>query len=303
MNYAVIDLGSNTIHLAIFEFDDDKMTKIFSEKEVASIAGYISDGILSTEGITEACRTVNNLKEIALRTVEPSNLYLFAAASLRSIRNREEAVSTILRETSLVPDVLDGDEEAKIGFIGASMGTECDEGLMVDIGGASTELVLFRNGKVRETASMPVGSLNMYKSYVKGTVPSADEKDKICQAVDEQISRIEWADGVTCKRIVGIGGTIRAMQKLTRTLLDADDEQKEIAVRCVKDMIKLLKRGDDVYKTVQTTIPERVLTILPGLLILRQVIKKFGCETISVSRSGIRDGYIMGKVLKRYDIR
>ena len=162
MNHAVIDLGSNTIHLLVFGHENGEVTKVLSEKDVAGLAGYIEDGVLGTDGITKACEIVNKFKKLALEIVGPSDIHLFATASLRNIRNSKEAVDIIEKETSLVPDVLDGEEEGRLGFTGAKMSVECSDGILVDIGGASTELVIFKNGKIKNIASMPIGSLLLY---------------------------------------------------------------------------------------------------------------------------------------------
>jgi len=299
MNHAVIDLGSNTIRLVVFGFEDGKVTKVMNEKDAIGLAGYINDGVLSIDGIMKACKVVNDLKKLALDVVEPSDIHLFATASLRNVKNREEAVGIIADETSLTVDVLDGEEEGRLGFIGAKMSIDFDNGILIDIGGASTELVVFKNGNITDIASMPIGSLSLYRGHVSETMPTADERACIKQAVDEQLSEIGWAKDMRIKRMVGIGGTLRAAQKLMHAFFDLD-EKDDIDASRVKDLMKLLKGGDaDVHHKLCKTIPDRVLTICPGLIVLIQVIKKFGCETVTVSGSGIRDGYLWSKVLKK----
>jgi len=297
MNHAVIDLGSNTIHLLVFGHENGEVTKVLSEKDVAGLAGYIEDGVLGTDGITKACEIVNKFKKLALEIVGPSDIHLFATASLRNIRNSKEAVDIIEKETSLVPDVLDGEEEGRLGFTGAKMSVECSDGILVDIGGASTELVIFKNGKIKNIASMPIGSLLLYMKHVSDSVPSSDERDNIEKAADEQLSGIGW-DDVKIKRMVGIGGTLRAVQKLIRVFFE-DDEKKDVDAGRIKELIKMLKdRDGDAYRKMCDTIPERAKTIFPGLIILKQVIKRFECDTLTISRSGIRDGYFWSRVLK-----
>jgi len=299
MNHAVIDLGSNTIRLLVFGFEDGKVTKVLNEKDTTGLAGYINDDVLSMDGIMKACEVLNNFKKLALDIVEPSDIHLFATASLRNVKNREEAVNVITKETSLVPDVLEGEEEGRLGFIGAKMSVECDKGILIDIGGASTELVVFNDGKMTDIASMPVGSLSLYMRYVDDAFPTPEEREDIEKAVDEQLSKIGWAEDTKIKRMVGIGGTLSAVQKLMRVFFDTDDKNVFDAER-VKDLVKILKDHDTrTYDKIYKTIPDRVLTIFPGLIVLRQSMKRFECETVTVSRSGIRDGYFWSKVLKK----
>jgi len=297
MNHAVIDLGSNTIHLLVFGFEDGRVTKVLSEKDVTGLAGYIKDGVLNIDGIMKACEIVNIFRQHALEIVAPSDIHLFATASLRNVKNSKEAVDIIMKETSLVPDVLEGEEEGRLGFIGAKMSVECDDGILVDIGGASTELVVFKNGKIKKIASMPIGSLLLYMRHVNDAVPNGDEREDIENDADEHLSMIGW-DDIRIKRMVGIGGTLRAVQKLIRVFFDVD-EKGDIDAGLIKELIKMLKdRDGDAYRKMCDTIPERAKTIFPGLIILKQVIRRFGCDTVTISRSGLRDGYFWNRVLK-----
>ena len=117
MNYAVIDLGSNSVRLSAYKYDNDNLpVMIFSRKEIAGLAGYVSDGKLEDEGILKACDVLNDFKRTASNYTETPNLHVFAAASLRNIENTDEAVKIITEKTALVPDVPEGNEEAALCF-------------------------------------------------------------------------------------------------------------------------------------------------------------------------------------------
>jgi exopolyphosphatase/guanosine-5'-triphosphate,3'-diphosphate pyrophosphatase len=300
MNYAIIDLGSNTARLSIYRCEDNQVIKILDNKKIAGLAGYVSNGVLKTEGIQKACVVLNKFKELALKYTDFTNIYLFATASLRNIQNREEAVKLIMERTLLIPDVLTGDEEATLGFSGASQFTDCDNGIMMDIGGASTEFVLFKDYKAVDVISLPIGCLNLSIDYVNEILPTELERKQIKKAINKQLARINWDKDTNYPLIVGVGGTIRAVLKLSHVVFDLSFEQNKMEVCCVKKMIKLLKNNENnIYQTVYKTTPERLFTITPGLIILQQAIKKFGSETIWVSKYGIREGYLADRVLKR----
>ena len=299
MNYAVIDLGSNSMRLSIYDCNGAQIAKIFSRKEIAGLAGYITNGILDTAGILKACAVLNDFKETAAKFVDVSAIRLFATAALRNIANRDSAVKTIIEETSLVPDVLEGDEEAALGFSGVSKFVDCDNGVMIDIGGASTELVLFKDHAVADLVSLPIGCLNLALNHVNEIVPTAKERRHIKAAIREQFAKITWADDGPHPLMVGIGGTLRAVAKLSRALFGLAPEQDTITASHVKSLDTLLKSHDAaIYRTVYQHIPERLLTLSPGVAILRQAVKTFGCETISVSKYGLREGYLLERVLK-----
>jgi exopolyphosphatase/guanosine-5'-triphosphate,3'-diphosphate pyrophosphatase len=307
MSYAVIDLGSNSIRLSVYECKDDEISKTFSHKEIAGLAGYTSKSILGATGIMKACSVLNECKEIASRFVDPSDIHLFAAASLRNIVNRDEAVSIIAQETSLIPYVLEGEEEAALGFAGATKHVNCERGVMIDVGGASTELVLIENYAAKKLVSFPMGCLNLYVHHVKEILPKEKEKKHIYDTIKGHLSMIDWGTNMKYPLLLGTGGTLRATLKLARNLFGLPPETQDFNASYVKEILDLLRdKSDNIYLKVYQSIPERLLTISTGLAILQQVIKKFGCETISVSKFGVREGYLISRVLEvndKYSIR
>lgn len=301
MNYAVIDLGSNSIRLSVYECEDNHITKTFGEKEVAGLAGYVSGGVLDAAGIHKACFVVKRLSGIAVKFVDFSNIHVFASASLRNIKNRDEAVRIIAEETSLFPVVLEGHEEAVLGYTGVTLSANCDDGIMIDIGGASTELVLFKDKKAVDLVSLPIGCLNLFVKYVSGVLPAEKEWERIKTAIRDQFRKVTW-DNENHPLMVGTGGTLRAALKLSRDVFEVPYEENRIQARYIKELIKLLnKNKDDIYTRIYKTVPERIMTIATGLAILQQAIRKFGCETISISKFGVREGYLIDRVLKAND--
>jgi len=298
MKHTVIDLGSNSIRLSVYECENNQTFKIFNEKEIAGLAGYVLNDILPFAGIQKACTILNNFKEIASKFVEPSNIHLFATASLRNIKNRNEAINIITEITSLVPDILEGSEEATFGFDGVSKFINCDNGIMIDIGGASTEFVLFKDYEAVTFTSVPIGCLNLAVKYVNKIIPAKTEKKQINNEIKEQFSKIEWAEDIKCPLIVGTGGTLRAVLKLSHVLFEIPSEQNDIKADYVKEILKLLKNNTgDIYHTVYKTIPERIMTISTGLMILNEAIKGFDCDSLFISNYGIREGYLIDRVI------
>jgi exopolyphosphatase/guanosine-5'-triphosphate,3'-diphosphate pyrophosphatase len=300
MNHAVIDLGSNSTRLSVYACDgDNDIRKIYGRKEILGLAGYVKKGALDRAGIQKACETVKRFKEAASQFADPANIRLFATASLRNVKNTKEAAEILAEETGLIPDVLDGEEEAALGFAGVSAHISRDRGIMIDIGGASTELVLFEDKKATDSISLPIGCLNLSLAYVREIVPKASEMTRINAEIQNRLAKIDWGKDAKRPQMVGIGGTLRAALKLSRALFDLAADQNDIEARHVRRMLKLLKdKEGDIYRTAYKVIPERLLTISPGLAILRQTIKRFGCETVSVRKCGVREGYLMNRVLK-----
>lgn len=118
MNYAVVDLGSNTIRLSLYSAaPGGGFRLLFSEKETAGIAGYISGGVLAPEGIGKAAQVLLDFRAL-LENLGEKEMHVFATASLRNIRNTEEAVEQIRAATGVGEDVISGELEARLGYYG-----------------------------------------------------------------------------------------------------------------------------------------------------------------------------------------
>ena len=98
MKQAIIDIGSNSIRLTLYETEGENFHILFREKIMAGLAGYVEDGKLSAEGIECACAGLLTFRSI-LQTLEIAHISVFATASLRNISNTEQALSVIRAAT------------------------------------------------------------------------------------------------------------------------------------------------------------------------------------------------------------
>lgn len=298
MEYAIIDLGSNTIRLLVYECNDKKLTSIISQKAIVGLAGYVTDGVMEQKGIEEACRVLLEFKELATKFVTVENIYLFATASLRNIFNRESATEQIYNITGMRPDVLDGEDEAFLSYQGASYGNKFHSGIVVDIGGASTEIVLIQNDKISLLKSLPIGCLSLYTKYVSNMLPSSQERKAMKQEVRRQLASLNCEEE-QCQLLIGVGGSLRAVGKLSRSVFNLDKEQNVIEVETVKKLYKKMKEpGRNMLREIYKRIPERALTIIPGFIILHEMIKHFKCKEFMISKYGVREGYLLSRILK-----
>lgn len=187
--YAIIDIGSNTIRLNVYQVEEDgAIHSIFQSKETAGLAGYVrEDGSMSREGLDRAADALLRFRSI-LDALHIENRAVFATASLRNITNSEEAVFQLQERTGLMIRLLSGREEAILDYVGATSGMEeREQGMVLDIGGGSTEWVCFSQGRIRHAASIPLGSLNLYNRCVETLLPSPKEQAKIRKQVKKAL--------------------------------------------------------------------------------------------------------------------
>lgn len=304
MIYGIIDLGSNTIRLSLYKFENEEIELLLNKKTMAGLAGYVKDGNLSGKGIEIACKVLKEYKDI-LENFNVENYSVFSTASLRNINNTKDVVEVIKSETSFDVDVISGEDEARLDFIGATQIMDVTDGLLVDIGGGSTELVLYKNKTIIDAVSIPIGSLNLFCKCVSNILPTKDEKKEIKKLVIKELDEIFKTPEVSsklknCELICGVGGTVRATKHLINDRYSLPEFNKEIKTKSLKKLLKSLsKPNKDTLKNILQVVPERVHTVVPGIIILDTIAKYFESETIIVSRYGVREGYLYNKVLKK----
>ncbi|WP_052343671.1 Ppx/GppA phosphatase family protein [Bacillus massiliigorillae] len=297
MIYGIIDVGSNTIRLNIYSYENDNVKSILHKKTIAGLAGYVKDGYLLTNGINTACEIINNYINI-LENFKINNIFIFATASFRNIVNTDEVVRVIYEQIGHRVDVITGEEEAKLDFIGATHALQVTDGMMVDIGGGSTELAFYNNAKVTLAVSLPIGSLSLFSKHVNKLFPKKKEKQAMKEEILFELTKLGLDELQPIPTICGVGGTIRAAKKLNNELFEMK-QSLTMAVDNISEILPLLHKPEKqtLHRLLQI-VPDRIHTITPGLLILHTIAEYFGSETIHVSGYGVREGYLYSKVLK-----
>ena len=296
MKCGIVDVGSNTIRLSIYHWEGQKFKLLMNKKEMAGLAGYIKNGLLSDSGILVACRVLAGFKAL-LRNFDIANLYVFGTASLRNIV--KEALETIEAVTGIKVDVLSGADEAAFSFLGATVGGGAPgSGMLADVGGGSTELVAYQDGAITSGCSLPMGSLSLFTKHVSGLFPTKEERKAIRSDVREELEKAKTA-GLRCSHLTGVGGTFRAAAKLCNDLSGADPDNRIIPAGEIHALYKGLKKGDqDTLRQILRSVPDRVHTILPGLAILTAILDAYEVSTVSVSACGVREGYLLRRVME-----
>jgi len=292
MKYALIDMGSNSIRLTVYDMDRTSFKVLFKEKLMAGLAGYVEHGRLTQDGIDCACQSLREFQN-TLDLLQIEHLAVFATASLRNVSNTSQAVEQIQRATGIAVEVLTGEAEAECGFYGAACDVAAEDGLFADIGGASTELALFSERQLQEAVSVPVGSLKLYRDCVKKILPGKTSQRRIEAAVQAAFDSDALKKIPAREHMVCVGGTARASLRLCRQLFGLRPDQRTFTREQLDALAKRLCRGDqDAADLILRYEPERIHTLVPGVMVLRYLADRFGAEDITVSRYGAREGYL-----------
>lgn len=297
MRHAIVDIGSNTIRLIVFDVENNDIKnskKVLNKKYTAGLITYVHDGELSGKGIKKLKKTLQSIKNI-VDELKCDTFSPFATASLRNLDNTEEVVEEIKSELGIDIDVLEQVDEAYMGNIGIRQEISIKEGVTIDIGGASTEIVHFNEEGPKEFVNLETGSLLLFRENVSFVTPKKKEIRMIIKSVYRELKGQSFSKKFD--QIIGIGGTIRTTGQVISDLWNTD--AKHFTVDDIDRLLELIKDKDtEAIRTIIRANPARIHTIIPGMIILRSVMGHFGINDVKVSNSGLREGYLIYRVLE-----
>ena len=298
MNIGIIDIGSNTIRLNVYELNNKSFHLLFSKKENVGLISYINKNNLTLEGINKLKQCLLKLKK-TLDTLGIHIIDAFATASLRNLNNKDEVLAIISSTVKINIVLLSGTTEGNLSFKGAMHQIEQPEGLYIDSGGASTEFVFYKHYNNLTTYSLNIGSLNLFNKYVKKVIPTKEEAIQIQKRVQAELVSISVPKELTEMNTLAVtGGNMRAVRSL---LVHYDWINRDEYIFSADKINKLLQtlsnnRTDTLHLFLKIK-PERVHTMFCGLLILEGIISKYSIQTIQVCTNGVREGYLIQKYI------
>lgn len=297
MNKAIIDVGSNTIRLSIYRVNGhNDFENIMNKKEMVGLAGYIENSQMTVAGVNVTIDTLLKFKDIT-EEFGIKDLYVLATAPFRNIDNTKDCIKLIETTSGLKIDAISGEKEAKLDFEGAMLESKMDDGLLIDIGGGSTEIVSFKNRKIVDAVSLPIGSLSAYNKFFRKLVPSKKDIANLEEYINKMLDDVKINVGRE-QEVLGVGGSIRACNKIymRKNNLKAN---KTVSDEDIKDILEIVKNMEGKnLDTILKTCPDRIHTILSGTIILHAALKHFKGKKITISNYGVREGYLNSKLEK-----
>lgn len=302
MLYGVIDIGSSTVRMAVYDISPAGGAEmLLKKKHIVGLAGYVEGGRMTQAGIDKAVEILQEFRAF-LACFHIDHVCAFTTAALRNASNSREAVAEIERRTGLSIRVISGDEEATFDFIGATHGLAGESGLLVDIGGGSTELVAFAAGRIERKVSLPLGATALAARFSAEVLPSRAECAAMRAEAQEVLAGAASFARIQAPVLCGIGGTFKSGLALYRAVYGesaGDDLTMEAArlpeliERFVRD--RALPQEDVVL--LMRAVPDRLPTLLPGLVVADVIAKRFGAQRITYSDSGVREGFIYSEII------
>ncbi|MRJ02272.1 MAG: Ppx/GppA family phosphatase [Epsilonproteobacteria bacterium] len=294
---AVIDIGSNSARMIIVErtsrFGFYLLEEVKSRVRIGEGA-YEHGGILQPEPMERALKALRDFLSIA-HHFKVRKILSIATSALRDAPNRDLFRSRVRRELGLNIKIIDGESEALLGGIAAANLLPVEDGVTIDIGGGSTELALIRGREVVETLSLDLGTVRLKELFSDKSSPI----EEVVAFVRREISRVP--ETFRSERVIGIGGTIRALSKGIMAKNNYPLERLHAFTYRVSDEIKFIEKIIEapVSKLKKYHIKrDRYDTIKEGTLIFKELLSYLGAEEVVTSGVGIREGLFLKDLLR-----
>lgn len=299
MRVAAIDCGTNSIRLLIADISDGRLTDVSRRMEIVRLG----EGVDRTGRLSDAAlaRTKKALlayaSEIAESNVE--SIRMCATSASRDASNAHEFRDMVRGVLGVDPEVITGDEEARLSFIGAVAGLSAQPPyLIVDIGGGSTEFVTGDVG-VDHAISIDIGCVRMTERHLHSDPPTTAEIEAAtCDIMDAVDGALVAVPGRSASTLVGLAGTVTTVTALALDLPEYEADRIHHAKVSYDAVAKvtgeLLEMTLEQRRALPVMHPGRADVIGAGALIMRIVMERAGKPSVIASEHDILDGIAYG---------
>jgi exopolyphosphatase/guanosine-5'-triphosphate,3'-diphosphate pyrophosphatase len=293
---AVVDIGSNSTRLLIADVDAGRVSEVERQSQVTRLGrGVDLSGQLSAEAIEAACAAIADYVSIC-REANVETVDSIATSAVRDASNGGAFVAELRERFALSARVLDGEEEARLTYVGATCERPpAEPTLVIDIGGGSTELIVGTGREVAFHASLQAGVVRHSERHVATDPPTAIELEELAGDVRTLIeSAIAGQPGTTARAGIAVAGTPTSLASIELGLEPYDPKLVHGHVLSLASIQHLLSRLASVPLAERVEIaglhPDRAPTIVAGVVILVETMRAFGLERIEVSEHDILYG-------------
>ncbi|WP_173931692.1 exopolyphosphatase [Chelativorans sp. Marseille-P2723] len=286
---SVIDIGSNSIRLVIYEGIARSPTFLFNEKMLAGLGrGIVTTGELDPDGVSRALEEFRRFRALSEQAGSDS-LHVLATSAAREakngpefIRRAEEILGTNIR-------VLSAREEAGYSALGVTSSFHGADGVMGDLGGGSLELVDIKSHERGEGITLPLGGLRL-QDMAGGSLEAAG------QIARAEVARAEWLGECEGRTFYCVGGTWRNLARLhmsvTRYPLEVMHHYELDPEKCLPFLKRVAQGNVSKMKGIERVSKNRRALLPFGATVLLEVIRAAKPARIAISANGVREGYL-----------
>jgi exopolyphosphatase/guanosine-5'-triphosphate,3'-diphosphate pyrophosphatase len=298
--YASIDVGTNTVKMAIGDLADGGAAAVFDRSASSRLGeGMSANGARLSE--TAMARTADAIADFAqeARAQQVLGLAAVGTAALRDAQNRDEFLARVMERCGVAIDVISGEEEARLSFLAVRRDPHwrgLPNLLVIDIGGGSSEIIQGEPGgdRIAQRRSVNLGAVKVTERYLLSDPPTAEQIDAAQQAVSGEFAAVAGRPEGDWK-LVGVGGTLTNLgsmdlggwfgaEVLHGHALTAEALQRLIDILAVRTVAE--------RRSIPGLDPARADIILGGAILAARAAERVGADRLDISTRGLRWGVL-----------
>lgn len=285
---AVIDIGSNSVRLVIYDGPRRAPMPICNEKALCGLGRDTgADGALNPAAVEYALATLRRFRSLIEEHGNPPTRVI-ATAAVREAKDGAAFVEAI-GELGFAAKIIGGGEEARLAALGVVSCEPGATGLVGDMGGGSLELVALNGGEVRDSASLSIGPLRLIQAC-GGKIADAP------MIIDAALGAVPWIKAAGLKTLYSVGGAWRALARIhmrVRSYPLSVLHHYEFSTADAVEICELVAKQSRRSLLEIPGIPLRRLDTLPyAALVFKSVLVKSRVESVMVSAGGLREGLL-----------
>src|SRR5919109_2530252 len=302
---AVVDLGSNSFRLVVFTAREGWWKRTDEIYEAVRIGeGLAATGELGEAGMARAQATMEVFAHFCRASgLGPDEVDAVATSAIRDATNARMFLDRAQAASGLRVRVLSNEQEARYGYLAAVNSTTLSDGVMLDLGGGSMQLVHVEGRLARELDSWPLGAVRMTERFLPDDRPAKPRQLRELRAfVSGALERAPWVRR-SGSRIVGIGGTMRNLAAAAQREADIAEFGVQGFVLTKDALDALVDELADLAPSERGKVPGikpgRADIILGGALVVQAVLEEGNFEAVDVTEAGLREGVFFERYLAR----
>ena len=282
----IIDIGSNSIRLVVYEQARRAPVPVFNEKVLCGLGRDIErTGSLPAEAVGSALDNLQRFVTLA-RNMKVARLDLLATAAVRDASDGEAFVAEVERRTGEPVGIVGGNEEARLSGLGVICGMPDADGVMGDLGGGSLELMALEKGSLGPSTTLPLGPLRLQAVNGKRTAR---------EVIETTLAGVKWLQDYRGRTFFPVGGAWRAFARLHMEQVGyplhmiheyrvSGREAREMAAMLAQQSARSLEKIEGVSKRRLETLPV-------SLQVLERVLAILQPKSLRFSAFGLREGF------------
>ena len=305
---AVIDLGSNSWRVVVFSFGREarwwrRTDELFENVRIG--AGLGASGRLSDEAMARGLATISVFSHFCQANgLGPQDVHAVATSAIREAQNGEDFVRAAEATSGLSIEILSEADEAWFGYLAAINTSTLTDGVILEIGGGSLQLIRVAGREAYERPSFPLGAVRLTEELLPGTGRARKREVEAVRArVKSSLADLRWlrASQQEERRLVGLGGAVRNLAAAATNDSDAPDLGVQGFLLTRKAQAELIRRlaalSVSDRKKIPGIKPGREDIILAAALVIETVVKLGGFDGIEVTEAGLREGVFFARTL------